>query len=823
MVKRPATPIRSANAGEFSPDAKGRVDIKQYYSAGLAYKNVEPVPQSGYRQMGGSRRKGKARNLTTAVPITGVVTDLGPHAAGTWTIWQGNVADSVALVYVPGITISAGTLTFNVQALIGGVWVTIGAGAFTLSATAPARTAAFEPGGQRAATALRVQAVFSALATATIGTVAAYKETATPVVPRHVALTTDAGVVFSGWASADWVDFFTDVDGYCGAARVSEITTVNLPELGFYAEGYTIGIFQRLMTSKRLFLFDPFSKHQWQVDDWPYEKVPVADLGGVYAKTSDTWSIFLRWPTDGVYEIRMQLTVDGEETPAIVLTDAGGTPKTAGSGAEDWGKFASDIDAALEALPSLGAGVVVTESGGSLAHHMLIVFTGALAGIEYSLTANVVNTASVSALPSHDLIGSTALEALFSMGRGYPGFAVLVQDRLAYGRIQSARGAFALSRIGEYFDLNIEAQSSDAAILERLRSQTNETILAMKESKYLLIFTDRGVYFATNRTIDRNQPMNVVLASETASTANCQPLDLEGLIYYVARDEDDPQGGHQLLSLAYDDVSTSYNANPESLLASHLVQGIIRSVRQKKAGNLDASKGWLMRNDGRLIACQMIKNQDILGFCEWVAAGGGLVKEIGIDGRNKLWVAVQRGTDISIEIYDVDIFLQDALTVTPDLAGNVSGLPYADGAVLWAVANGYVLGPFTAAGGAIALGDAYASALVGRWQAPRYETMPQVYVTPGDDVIMRPGRIYSIDLNILATTSIAIGANGEAVRDIVLNEVGDPVDAAMPAKSKLISITGEDLPGVMVGPTVVVTQVRPGALRVRDMAIGAKL
>jgi hypothetical protein len=49
-----------------------------------------------------------------------------------------------------------------------------------LSATAPARTAAFEPGGQRAATALRVQAVFSALATATIGTVAAYKETATP-------------------------------------------------------------------------------------------------------------------------------------------------------------------------------------------------------------------------------------------------------------------------------------------------------------------------------------------------------------------------------------------------------------------------------------------------------------------------------------------------------------------------------------------------------------------------------------------------------------------------------------------------------------------
>lgn len=58
MVARPAKPFRSANAGEFSPDVSTRIDIKQYYSAGLNFKNIEPVPQSGWRQMGGSRRIG---------------------------------------------------------------------------------------------------------------------------------------------------------------------------------------------------------------------------------------------------------------------------------------------------------------------------------------------------------------------------------------------------------------------------------------------------------------------------------------------------------------------------------------------------------------------------------------------------------------------------------------------------------------------------------------------------------------------------------------------------------------------------------------------
>ena len=705
MVARPTTPYRSANAGELSPDAKGRVDIKQYYSAGLAYKNIEPVPQSGFRQMGGSWRKG--------------------------TI----------------------------------------------------------PSGAR---------------------------------PRYVSLMLDDGTALSGFFTAGRVDFFTP-DGHVATVSLPTVQQYMLADLDFYAEGKTIGVFHPDLVSLRLFLNSGMA--DWQVSNWPYDPVPKADLGGIYAKTDDVWEVFIRWTESP--QIYMTITINGETTPAVPLRDAAGNP-VAVNGAVEWDAFAVELQDAINDLPSIGGGVEawVSATPANDAKALRFYFGGDLSGQEFQFSAMIVNTAQASSLPYHVQIGETQQENVFSASRGWPGSASLLQDRLGYVRIKAAKGAIALSQIGEYFNLNTDGQGDNAARLDRLRSQTSETVLYLKESQYFLVFTDRGVYFVNNRTIERNTPLNFILASETGIADNCRPFDLEGVDYYIGRDESDivDHSGHQMLSIVYDDVSTKYNAEAESLLASHLVSGVIRSVRQKKSGDLDAAKGWLLRRDGRLIAAQLIRNQEIIGFCEWIAAHGGRVREIGVDGRNRLWLAIERGNEMVVELYDMTIFLQDAINVTPDLAGNISGLSAYEGQIVHVVADGYELPDgYLVSNGKISLGDAYASAIVGRWQAPRWESMPQVYVTPNDDVIIRPGRIHTAHINIMDTTSIAVGANGQKPKDITLLTTDDAVDAPMPAKTQLITVTGENLPGFMEGTTLVVTQTRPGRLRVRDLAMGAKL
>lgn len=825
MVARPSTPVRSGNAGEISQAAAGRVDIKQYYSAGLAYKNVEPVPQGGFRQMGGSWRIGRWRRPLAARAITGGSVTAGPHT-GTQTVWTGTVAGTVAAVRVAGFDISAGTATFTVEAQVAGDWVTVG-GPFAVGnpAVAESRLAAFAPGGQPSATGLRIRATFSTSSTVAISAVTAYFEDGPAIAPRFVALTADDGVAYAGFVTAGMADFFT-VDGHCGAAWLPDVTQAMLPDLDFYAEANTIGVFHGALESLRIFHATEDEGADWRVDNWPFNVLPVADLGGTYPRSDDVWDVILRWTSSTSDTLILYIIVNGETTSPVRLTDSGGTGVAVGSGSADWDLFAANLEAAIEALPSLGAGVTVTkQDGDSISQRLTIRLGGALTGQEYQLSASVGNTTAISALPYHTQIGETELEPLWSSTRGWPGTADLFQDRMLHGRSPALTGALAMSEAGEYFTFNIKALGDNAARLDKIRSRTSEIILAAKESQYLLVFTNLASYFAPNRTIARNQPVNFVKASETGIQPNCRPFDLEGIDYYVAIHpkgmEFAAEGGKQLLKIVYDDVSTKYNAAPVSLLATHLVERVVRACRQRPLSDLDAAKGWLMRSDGRLVAGQFVDSQEILGFCEWIAASGGAVREIGLDGLNRLWLAVERAGSMSLELYDTAIFLQDAVAATPDLAGLVTGLPFEEGAQVWAAADGYVVGPLAVASGAVDLADSYETAIVGRWQAPRYESVPQVYVTPSDDVIWRPGRIHTLDLNLIDTTSLSVGANGEAVEEVALTRAGDPADAPPQPRTEKITVSG--ITGAMTGTTAVITQLRPGSLRIRDFSIGAKL
>ncbi|MDZ7822588.1 MAG: hypothetical protein U5K75_00115 [Ahrensia sp.] len=112
--------------------------------------------------------------------------------------------------------------------------------------------------------------------------------------------------------------------------------------------------------------------------------------------------------------------------------------------------------------------------------------------------------------------------------------------------------------------------------------------------------------------------------------------------------------------------------------------------------------------------------------------------------------------------------MRQTIITTTDLAGLVSGLPFADGAKVYAVADGYVLGPYIVASGAINLRDAYVDVEVGFWEPPVYESMPSVLVGQNDEIVRRPGRIASVYLDIIDTTSIAVGANNSAPEDIDL-------------------------------------------------------
>lgn len=819
MVARPGPRKSSCNAGELMDDLKGRPDIKQYYSGGLRFKHIEPIPQSGFRLMAGSDHIAPVRAGMSAVNASVDSTSLGPHS-GVATIWQIAFDNwRIEGVEINGLVSDTGAFAFWVDLWVEGQWVQVGA-TMTGGPAAVSRFVAFPPGDALIATYARLRVSPSQSMTFSLTSMAAFQGNQPVTAPRYLTLPVDRDTGYQLAVGNGFADIWKKTD-WVACVRLPTVTAAMLPRLGWYGEVYTVGLFHQDLASLRIRRAG--SDAEWTVDGWPYSGVPDHDYGGNYTKTSDEWDVFIRWSEVDASTpmIALQVTVDGEPTPALFLESAPDTPVAAGSAdAGDWQDLADRLATAINDLPSMPGGVsAAAVAAPGDAYRIVFTFGGASAGANYGFSVLVVNTSDASALPSNTQLGETAGEPLISVARGWPSDMALAQDRAVYLGLKSEKSGLLMSQAAEYFTVNTKASGATAARFDRVRGgSTSMEILHVKEARYVLVFSNIGVWFINNRVISRDEPPNFVLTSEVGIAPGTEAVELEGLVYYVSEEQEDGNNEFpgQVYSLNYDDVTTRFAPNPESLLSAHLVTSIRRTARQTSQGERDTARKWLMRADGRLICAKMIRNQDILGFCEWLPVDGQ-VREIGTDHFNRLWMAIERDGVLHHERMNPNTWFRQTVSAATDLAGQVTGLPYPDGAVVWALADGYVEGPLTVSGGAVTLPAPADSVTLGYWTPPVYESMPHVYVSRNEEILRRPGRIHAVMADVMDTSSIAIGANGEPAENVPLARTSDAPDTPVPKKTGQVDRYG--LLGVVMDPTVVITQTRPGALHVRSYQV----
>lgn len=689
----------SVNAGQLSKSLLGKVNLKQYYSGAKVMSGLEPVPQSGFTLLPGSRRIGAVASSVVAKGVLRINSEL-----------------SYTLIITPGL-----------------------------------------------------------------------------------------------------IDIWRNDLVKVASVAASEITAALIPELTFYGEANTFGIFHQSMPSGLRLLRNAADDSLWTKSAWPFDLIPDVDLGGTYAQTDDVWEVYIRW-AESVQTITMSATVDGSETGSFKLVSAGTSTLVDPDAATtaDWQHFGDLLEGEISALTGFGSGVSVDHTFGAIRYAVLqVTFSGPLKGDEYEFDARILNTSEASALVSHVTIGKTDGEPLISVTRGGFSGMALFQDRACYFGPKAKPTAIAMSRIGEYFDLNIKSTADNAARLEALRSETAEQIYHLVDTTYLLAFTDQAEYFASNRTIERNKNMNWVRASEIGSKRSCRPVTLEGKVYFVSAD------GGRLYSFAYDAVTEMFQPEPVNDLNDDLVSNIRLMAVQKKQGDMRSDRLWMLREDGRLVCCIINRTQEIMAAVQWPVAGGGTVHGISVDGQGQVWLTIERGGVIAEEVLEERLFFQHAASVTTDTSGVATGLAVFNGKQLWGFFDNDVYGPVTVSGGTADFGIASASGVAGLWQAPVYESMPYVRVLGNDDVVRRPGKVVSGRFYLMDTASIAIGANGQAVKDQPLQRASDDLVADKVNFTGHMTVCG--LKGATMDPTITISQVRPGRLTVRDYIPGVKL
>ncbi|MBL4768014.1 MAG: hypothetical protein JKY94_09920 [Rhodobacteraceae bacterium] len=807
----------SFNAGEFGELLDPRTDISEYYSACRRMRNAEPIPQSGFRIMPGSLEAGKIRNQMVELASNRTV-ESGPFSSFPALIETSTFDETkINAVFVGDIKpVAAVTGTFYVEALVGASWQAVGS-VFTLTGDDDNRVAMLPPGQGLLASAVRIMITATGATDITNGACKVYQESGT--VADNVKLhdySFSATQTFALAFTPGWVDVSlagVHKGGFQTAFDADQIDTLSI-----YDEGNTIGMFHRKIKSWRAFRVGG-NNHEWRVDDWPYKDVGKTIAygsnydGSPYAKIDDRWEVSMNWTTDAT-DLALNLIVNSEETGSSSL---GADPDVATTG--QFNTLAAALEVALLALPSLAAGVTFVYDGKSgRSAKFTLVFGGDFSGNQYEVAAQVTNTASGAALTSHLQIGKTEGEPFISDDRGWPGVVELAQDRLNYAGLDSQPAGMILSETGEYFNLNTDQRTDDSPFARALRADLSENIVQVVYSKYLVIFTDLAEFFANDREINRNKPLNFIKASENGCSATYKPRDVSGQLYYSNA------SGNVLYVSTYDDVQTSYLSDPISTFAPHLFKKAKQSALRRPDDDISAHRLLTCRSDGRLIQTMILRGQNINAFSEWEDEGE--ILSVCVDRAGLVYLAIKRqytgGEAINLEVWDKDQWLHGAVDYgATDLAGDLTVSSSLEGKEMWVVADGYSLGKFLVTNGVIALEDAYQQCFVGWWSPPIVEPMPLIKILPNDEILRRPGRVHTFRGKLKNTTSFAIGANGEDPVDVPLYRAGDAVDEPMKGFTGIRDVSG--LSGMIEDTTIVFTQLRPGSLELRDAVMEAKL
>lgn len=812
MVARPGSYQASNNAGELKAELHGRTDLKQFYG-GLAYaRNIEPVPQGGSRLSPRTRHLGRIRRplaaLEGALGATIVSDVTAAQVLATITFSAPREVASAAVEWLTATPAVDAILQFEVQ--VGGVWTSLGA-AFAADDHAAIRSASAPPFAPVLATGLRLRC------TAAPGAATDFEFSAMLALEETAGLSSARLQPFTFSLDQTYVAAFTDrhVDFYRDGVFVGSSRTAT--------PGSAV---RRIDVQQRLDTMLVFSDddgpcrivrdgadERWKVDRMPHEAVPVVDLGGIYTNyVTDVWRVYLRVPTaDSAFNFGKNLvvnfTVNGEETGGIY------------TGAPDWVAFASAAKAAIENLASVAPGIdvaVLDEATAVGSITITITFSGeGNRGSRNVVAAQVVNTSSAAATAVHWVTGKPGGEDLMSQSRGWPACGMFYQDRLILAGFKAKRGALLASVTGEYFDYNVELVAESGAILNNLDTDGAEHIQKLARARHLLIFTSEGEYFISDRALTKT--MTVVNCSRNGSAPGIDIVESEGQLFYVSRNN------ALIYAATYDDVASAYVSEPISLLASHIASDIAAMALQRPSTATDAGRLWLPRNDGTMTLGIMLRGENVTSFVRWETAGK--VRDVCVDGANVAHILVERLVDGAPELHferlEFGLLFDDTIEQTLEgpttIVGNLAAL---EGAQVWAIADGYVEGPFVVDGSAITLPNASSHVLVGRWTPPLARTLPLPNEINDRIVLRRPKRVHTVKLDLIDTTSIAVGANGRPAREQSLVRVTTPADAPPPPYSGLLPVSG--LTGISDEGQVEITQARPGRLAWRGITIEAR-
>lgn len=250
-------------------------------------------------------------------------------------------------------------------------------------------------------------------------------------------------------------------------------------------------------------------------------------------------------------------------------------------------------------------------------------------------------------------------EDVWSATHGYPTCGVFHEGRLWLGGSRELPMTLWGSKTGRFFDFGSGTGLADEAIDVTLDSNGLSAIYQLYSGRNLSIFTQDSEWYVPAAFQEPITPSNITLRRVTSRGIKqyVPVVEMTGAILFVQR------LGKTIREFIWNETEVSYNANPLSLLASHLLNDPVDMRARPSTSTDEADYVLIVNSDGALTMLTTLREQNITAFTQVSTKGD--FKACAVVG-DVMYFAVRRtvgGFDrLMLERFDNALYLDCALS-----------------------------------------------------------------------------------------------------------------------------------------------------------------
>jgi hypothetical protein len=359
-------------------------------------------------------------------------------------------------------------------------------------------------------------------------------------------------------------------------------------------------------------------------------------------------------------------------------------------------------------------------------------------------------------IPTHDF--GSGDEAVWSSARGWPKSITFFSGRMWLGGSKKRPQSLWGSKTNDFYNFDLGTSLDDESIYVTLDTDQVNAITGIFAGRHLQIFTTGGEFYMPDAIITPSK--SAVKRQSLFGSSSVRPKSLDGSTLFLDRT------GKSIREFIYTYTEDAYTSTSTSLLASHLLSSPVDMDVSRGTSKDDANYLYLVNDDGTMAVFNMLRNQEVSGWTQWVTTGDIEAVCVVVDD---VYFVTKRTINSSVvrflEMIDVDSYTDANERSTPGSA-TVTGLGHLNGEECRVKADGAVMPNATPTSGNITLSRSAAAVEVGLDYDTLVKTMPLNMDFQNGPILMRKKRIIRVMLDV--HESLGLHVDGTLLPDRAL-------------------------------------------------------